>query len=330
MKLFRQKAATEPRDDAARTRVFFATDLHSSEACFRKLLATPRAYEVDRVIMGGDCTGKMLVPMIERPGEPGTFECQWGGETTVSRGEDAIAAQTRRVRDAGLYPVRMTANEFAELELDPEQLRTLFAQSMLDVVAGWVQLAEERLAPADTQFVMTPGNDDEFEVDSVIKASDYVDAAENEVVRVGNHEMLSVGWSNPTPWDTPRECSEEKLAERIDRLASEIEDMENAIFNIHVPPFGTGLDDAPALDTDLKPVDGGTVMKPVGSTAVRDAILRHQPLLALHGHIHESRGVQKLGRTTCINPGSVYGEGVLQGVIVELRDRHVQYKLTHG
>jgi Icc-related predicted phosphoesterase len=157
-----------------------------------------------------------------------------------------------------------------------------------------------------------------------------VDAAENEVARVGNYEMLSVGWSNPTPWDTPRECLEDKLAERIDRLASEIEDMENAIFNIHVPPYGTGLDDAPALDADLKPVDGGTVMKPVGSTAVRDAILRHQPLLALHGHIHESRGVQKLGRTTCINPGSVYGEGILQGVIVELRDRRVQYKLTHG
>jgi Icc-related predicted phosphoesterase len=248
----------------------------------------------------------------------------------VSRGEEAIAAHERRVRDAGLYPVRMTAAQLGELEQEPEQLRSLFAESMLQVVAGWVELAEERLAPAGTQFVRTPGNDDEFEVDAVIKASAFVDAAENEVVRVGNHEMLSVGWSNLTPWDTPRECSEDQLAERIDRLARQIEDMENAIFNIHVPPYGTGLDDAPALDADLKPIDGGTVMKPVGSIAARDAILKHQPLLALHGHIHESRGVQKLGRTTCINPGSVYGEGILQGVIVELRDHQVQYKLTHG
>jgi uncharacterized protein len=331
MKLFRNRQTTERAASSAdRTRVFFATDLHSSEACFRKLLATPRVYELDRVIMGGDCTGKMLVPLVERGGEPDTFDCEWGGETTVARGEPAIADQERQIRYAGLYPVRVTGAEFAELKRDPDRLKTLFRESMLAVVANWVALAEERLAPDGAQFVMTPGNDDEFEVDSVIRASDYVNAAENLVVRVGAHEMLSVGWSNHTPWDTPRECSEEELAQRIDGLADQIEDMENAIFNIHVPPYGTGLDEAPALDDDLKPVDGGTVMKPVGSTAVRDAILKHQPLLALHGHIHESRGIQKLGRTTCINPGSVYGEGILQGVIVELNAGNVQYKLTHG
>jgi Icc-related predicted phosphoesterase len=313
-----------------RTRFFFATDLHSSEACFRKLLATPRVYELDRVICGGDCTGKMLIPLVEQGEGSGNYLVEWGGESEIARGEEAVAEHEKQIRYAGLYPVRISEAEAAVLETDPERLQALFRERMLAVVGEWTALAEERLGGNGTQFVMVPGNDDEFDVDEVIKASGFVDAAEGRVVKIGPHEMLSVGWSNHTPWDTPRECSEEELAAKIDALAAQIEDMDSAIFNIHVPPFGTGLDNAPQLDENLKPVEGGTVMAPVGSTAVRDSILKHQPLLALHGHIHESRGVQKLGRTTCINPGSVYGEGILQGVIVELGDDDVRYTLTDG
>ncbi len=315
---------------ADRTRFFFATDLHSSEACFRKLLATPRVYELDRVICGGDCTGKMLIPLVEQGEGSGDYLVQWGGDSEVAHGPEELAEHEKQIRYAGLYPVRIGEDEAALLSQDPERLRTLFLERMLAVVGEWTALAEERLGGNGTQFVMTPGNDDEFEVDDVLRASDFVDAAENRIVRVGPHEMLSVGWSNHTPWDTPRECSEVELAAKIDALAAQIEDMDSAIFNIHVPPYGTGLDNAPQLDENLKPVEGGTVMAPVGSTAVRDSILKHQPLLALHGHIHESRGVQKLGRTTCINPGSVYGEGILQGVIVELGSGDVRYTLTDG
>jgi Icc-related predicted phosphoesterase len=326
MGLFSRKSSA--KED--RTRFFFATDLHSSEACFRKLLATPRVHGLDKVIMGGDCTGKMLIPLIERDGEAGSYLVEWAGESNIASGEDEVAEHEKEIRYAGLYPVRVTEAEAAELGRDEAKLKALFLERMLTIVGDWTALAEERLGGNGTQFVMTPGNDDEFEVDEVIKASEFVDAAENRVVRVGPYEMLSVGWSNHTPWDTPRECSEEELESRIDALAEQVEDMENAIFNIHVPPFGTGLDDAPELDENLKPVQGGNVMKPVGSTAVRDAILKHQPLLALHGHIHESRGIQKLGRTMCINPGSVYGEGTLQGVIIELAPEEVRYSLTSG
>jgi Icc-related predicted phosphoesterase len=313
-----------------RIRFFFATDLHSSEACFRKLLATPKVHELDTVICGGDCTGKMLIPLVEREGEAGAYLVEWGGESVVARGEDDLAEHERQIRYSGLYPVRVTQAEAVELGRDEEKLKALFLERMLAVVGDWTALAEERLAGNGTKFVMTPGNDDEFEVDDVIKASGFVDAAENRITRIGRHEMLSVGWSNHTPWDTPRECSEEELEARIDALAGQIEDMSTAIFNIHVPPYGTGLDDAPELDENLKPVQGGKVMTPVGSTAVREAILKHQPLLALHGHIHESRGIQKLGRTICINPGSVYGEGILQGVIVDLAPDEVRYFLTSG
>jgi Icc-related predicted phosphoesterase len=73
-------------------------------------------------------------------------------------------------------------------------------------------------------------------------------------------------------------------------------------------------------------------MAPVGSTAVREAIERQRPLLGLHGHVHESAGVEKIGRTVCINPGSDYGDGILRGAIVELdRDRGVRnWQLTQG
>ena len=45
-----------------------------------------------------------------------------------------------------------------------------------------------------------------------------------------------------------------------------------------------------------------------GSTAVRASIEKHQPLVGLHGHIHESKGFVTLGRTLCLNPGSEYGK----------------------
>jgi len=144
---------------------------------------------------------------------------------------------------------------------------------------------------------------------------------------------VSMGWTNPTPWDTFREAPEEELAAKIEAVANLVPDMGRAIFNFHAPPYGSGLDDAPALDANLRPMHGGAVMKPVGSTAVSDAIVRHQPMLSVHGHIHESRGIKKMGRTLAINPGSVYGDGVLQGALLELdpkKGKVSKYLLVNG
>jgi Icc-related predicted phosphoesterase len=73
-------------------------------------------------------------------------------------------------------------------------------------------------------------------------------------------------------------------------------------------------------------------MKPVGSTAVREAITRYQPLLSVHGHIHESKGVAKLGRTLAVNPGSSYSDGVLQAAVLELNPKNgkIKYVLVNG
>ena len=157
--------------------------------------------------------------------------------------------------------------------------------------------------------------------------------AEGKLMDLDGFSLVSMGWTNPTPWNTYREAPEEDLAAKIEVLAGLVPDMNRAIFNFHAPPYGTGLDEAPALDDSLRPMHGGAVMKPVGSTAVRDAILKHQPLLSVHGHIHESRAIKRLGRTMAINPGSVYGDGVLQGAVLELDKKKAKvsrYLLVNG
>jgi Icc-related predicted phosphoesterase len=220
----------------------------------------------------------------------------------------------------------MTREELEQLTDDPERLSERFRQVMLERLRGWVGLAEERLADSGLEVIFVPGNDDEFDVDEVLAASDFVRAPEGRVIRVagGEHEMLNLAWANKTPWDTPRECAEEELAEKIRVLAEQIEDMDRAIFNIHVPPYGTGLDTAPELEGGARLKRGGAITGPVGSTAVRDAILQYQPLLSLHGHIHESRATQKLGRTISINPGSSYSDWSLQGIVVDLNGSKVK------
>lgn len=311
-------------------RLFFCTDLHGSEICFRKFLHAGEAYQAGVVIMGGDCTGKMLVPVVGSP-EVG-WSVEWAGRQQRPRSEQELDALERQIKNNGLYPVRMSEEEIQALEADPERLSALFERTMLNTLGGWMRLAEERLADSGLGVVVTPGNDDEFSVDDVLASSDFVKAPEGRVVPLDDeHELLSLGWSNPTPWDTPRECSEAELAEKIRVLAEQVGDMDRAIFNIHVPPHGTGLDSAPEIENGNRVKRGGTVQASVGSTAVAEAILEYQPLLSLHGHIHESRGVQKLGRTTCINPGSAYSDWTLQGVVVDLDGAKVKrYVPTTG
>jgi Icc-related predicted phosphoesterase len=312
------------------TRLFFCTDIHGSEVCFRKFLSAGKVYEAQAVIMGGDCTGKMVIPIIHDGN--GSYRCRWsGGDLELSR-EDEVAELETQIKNNGLYPVRMSPEEQQALQADPDRVHALFERVMADTLRGWLALAEERLADSGLQVIFTPGNDDDFQVDDILAESNFIEAAEGRITTIGGrHEMLSLGWSNETPWDTPRECPEDRLAEKITALAQQIGDMENAIFNIHVPPYGTGLDNAPELEDATTVKRGGSILTPVGSTAVREAILEYQPLLSLHGHIHESRGMHKLGRTVAINPGSSYSDWSLQGVIVDLEDGEVtRYVPTTG
>jgi Icc-related predicted phosphoesterase len=235
----------------------------------------------------------------------------------------------------GRYDVVMTAEQKAALDADPTLLDGLFHQAMRESLGRWRVLAEERLAESGIPSFMMLGNDDFDDLADALRGSDVVTYAEDGIFQLpGGFELASVGYSTPTPWNTPREETEEELAVRIDDLVGRLEDPRNAVFNLHCPPRDTHLDQAPLLSADLRPVvdASGMRMTSVGSTAVRQAIEEHRPLLGLHGHVHESPAGQKIGSTVCINPGSDYADGILRGAIVDLdRERGVgRWQIVQG
>jgi Icc-related predicted phosphoesterase len=298
-------------------RLFFATDLHGSEVCFRKFLAAAKVYEPDVLILGGDFAGKGLVPVV-RQGESWSAQVDGQPVTVPLADYDKVEADiTRR----GFYAAPLEASELARLSDDPALLEELFRTQIRAQVGRWCDLVSERLDPR-IRCIITPGNDDPVEADEILAASDRVEFPSFRVCDLGPFQMASLGMVPHTPWNTERECSEEELTKRIDDMLEPLPADATCILNFHCPPYASTRDDAPELDTSLRPVirGGRPSIVPVGSHAVRAAIRKYQPPVALHGHIHESRGVQKIGRTLCINPGSDYSSGVLRGAVVDLAE----------
>ena len=317
-------------EGADAVKVFFATDIHGSEVCWRKFLNSAEFYKADLVVLGGDVTGKVMVPVVNH----GTYwQVTVSGQTHQLDSLQEVEEIERQIRNRGYYPTRIAPDELAELKEEDGSIDRRFTAEMVTTLDRWLDMAEGKLRGGEIPCIVNGGNDDTFEIDHVVEASSSVTFAEGKVLDLDGFSLASMGFTNPTPWDTFREAPEEDLARRIEAVVSQVPDMGRAIFNFHAPPYGSGLDEAPALDESMRPIHGGAVMKPVGSTAVREAILRHQPMLSVHGHIHESRGVRKIGRTLAINPGSVYGDGVLQGAVLELnakKGKVARYILVNG
>lgn len=312
------------------TKIFFATDIHGSDICWSKFLNAGKFYGVDVLILGGDMTGKAVVPFVHQGGS--NYKVTLLEQDFPITNEEELADMKKRVRSRGYYPYLTNPDEIAELEKDPERVHQIFVQEVLRVVQQWMDLAEKKLDGTAMKVYCSPGNDDMEEVDEIVRASRRVLLVEGQVTMLdAHHEMITSGWSNHTPWDTHREEDEDQLAARYEAMISRLQNPRNAIFNIHVPPYKSGLDEAPELDKDLRPVLAGNSMIPVGSTALRTAIEKAQPLLSLHGHIHEGRGSTRIGKTLCINPGSMYEQGTLLGAIVELGKNKIDnYVLTSG
>lgn len=312
-------------------RLFFATDIHGSETCWRKFLNSGTHYGADVIVLGGDMTGKALVPIVDDGG--GRWHATLLENMHELSGDEEVAAFELSVQRRGYYPFRTTPDELREYEADPERADRFFHEQMLATVERWMSLAGERLEGTGIKAFVCPGNDDQFDIDDVIAAAPAVELAEGRVVELDGFQMVSTGWSNVTPWKTYREEDEPKLAERIERAASGLTaEPERTIFNFHCPPYRSGLDDAPELTEDMSLKHAGHAPVPCGSTAVREAIERHQPALSLHGHIHEARGNARIGKTLCINPGSAYEQGDLLGAVVDLdgRKKVRNFVLTSG
>ena len=311
-------------------KIFFATDIHGSEVCWRKFLNAAAFYKADLVVLGGDVTGKMMIPITAFQGY---WEVTVRGQLHRLETQQELEEIKRQIRNSGSYPAMVTPDELQVLSAEEGAVDRRFTAEMTQSLDRWLDMADGKLRGGQIPCILNGGNDDIWEIDDIIESSPCVEFGEGKKLDLGGFHLVSMGWTNPTPWDTFREAPEDQLAAKIEAVASQVPDMEKAIFNFHAPPYGTGLDEAPALDASLRPTHGGAVMKPVGSTAVRDAIIRHQPMLSVHGHIHESRGIKRMGRTLAINPGSVYGDGVLQGALLELNEKKAKvtkYLLVNG
>jgi Icc-related predicted phosphoesterase len=316
---------------AHRTKVYFATDLHGSSKCFRKFVNAGAFYGVDVLVLGGDLAGKALQTIVR--GADGRYRCTFIGTSyEVESGPD-LETLEKLIADHGYYPYRAEAGELDARQADGS-LDALFVELMTARLREWLTLADERLRPDGRRLFFMLGNDDPAELRVLLDEAPWGVHDEGRVVMVDDdHEMISWGYSNITPWHSHREMTEEGLAAAYRDMTAKLSAPDRAIFNFHVPPLGSGLDEAPLLDADLtvQTAAGQVKFASVGSTAVRDVIREVQPLLGLHGHIHESSGIRRLGRTIAINPGSDYGTGVLNGALITLeRGKVAAHQLVRG
>jgi Icc-related predicted phosphoesterase len=312
--------------------MLFVTDLHGSTLVFRKALAAARQYDVDLMVLGGDVSGKRMLPVVpidERSFaiyEPYKMRDETGDALIVAREREIeagdINAALQRLENKGYYWHRCSAEEIEALNSDEKSLRSLIHQRMRERLLSWGALAATALS--DIPCFWTGGNDDEEEVLRDVSAASptafqYV---EDRAVTIAGFNMISVGYSNITPFNTARELSEEALGAHLLDVSSQLRSVENVILNVHVPPFGCGT-----LDVVSSPRRGSVLH--VGSRAVRTFIERHQPLAALVGHIHEGRGVARIGDTEVFNPGSDYTAGVMNAFVISLNPLRGRSEFVH-
>jgi Icc-related predicted phosphoesterase len=331
MRLFSRSAASPG------TTVFYATDVHGSERTWRKFLNAAAFYKADVLIMGGDVMGKLTIPIIREVG--GTHRATIHGRVERLDTDEAVASARQRIANLGFYDVALEEDEYAAMRADPEAVDSLWRRLARDRLERWIDMAEERLGPAGIRCYVSGGNDDLTDVMTTLPAGGTrsIVGCEGRVVPLDDdHQMVSLPYVNPTPWNTPREADEDRLTEMIEEQVAGLPDVSRAVFNFHAPPVDSTLDTCPMLDASTDPpsqvVRGGQpVLYGAGSTAVRGALESHQPLLGLHGHIHESQSAAQIGRTRCVNPGSEYGEGVLRGCLITIADGKVKsFQMTAG
>jgi uncharacterized protein len=319
------------RQDRDLTRIFYAGDVHGSRVCWKKFINAGAHYPAEALVMGGDLTGKGLVPIV-REGD-GSYTAQVIGERRVAHSAEELDQLQAAISTNGMYPLIVDREEAERLGSDRERREAALEGAILSELELWMEFADERLGGTGRRAYVIPGNDDPWSIDPVLAAAASVEACDEEICQVGPHELLSFGYSNRTPWHTPRELDEDEIYARLDRLVRQLANPAGAIFNIHVPPRDSSLDTAFEVDDQLRYVLKGGRPHEVatGSSAVRQIIEEAQPLLSLHGHIHESKGITKIGRTVAINPGSDYGSGHLDGCLVHLApNRVVNHYLVSG
>jgi len=287
-----------------------------------KFVNSGKFYGANVLVLGGDITAKGFIALIQQPDSK--YKTNFRGKNIVVNPGNELENLEKEIRYRGLYTYRTTPQELPTFDSESKR-EELVLRLALEQVERWMRIADERLEGTGIRLFLTAGNDDPFEIDPILKKSRYATDVEDKVIQLDeDHEMISTGYGNITPWKCARDITEEELAKKIDNMASQVRNIESCVFNLHAPPYDTRLDDAPELDKELRPTYSASKLVPVGSTAVRAAIEKYQPLLGLHGHIHESKGSCKIGRTLCLNPGSLYTDGILQGFLIEIDKKGIK------
>jgi Icc-related predicted phosphoesterase len=307
------------------SRIFFSVDVHGGTGVWKKWLKAPEIYQADTLMFCGDLTGKVLVPLIKQ--DDGSYFLNYGAPRTLRTQAEVQEAKTT-LEMGGMYPYECTQKDVDEFRVSKRKVAEVMKLLMTQRLRDWIEMLLQNIDPKKLKAVIMPGNDDALEVDDIIK--EYEDRGVvwplDNVIEVGGFETISLSEVNITPWNSPREVEEKDLAKKIDILAGKLTDPSKAIFNFHAPPHMTAIDVAPKLSKSLTPImgPGGVEMIHVGSKAVKDAIKRYQPLLGLHGHIHEAGGMDKVGKTPVLNPGSEYGENILRAFMIVTDEKGVK------
>jgi len=311
------------------TKILFATDVHGGETFFGKILSVAKSFKVNILMISGDLTGKAIVPIVK--GDDGRYFTNFFGVSYNVR-EDELAELENKIRKVGYYFFTCNFKEYEDFKAEPKKVEELFRKVIEDTLKNWTEKIEQIL-PADMRVIMNPGNDDDFAVDEVLKNSKRLEYTLERTVDLDDlHQMVSCEWVNPTPWNSPRECSEPELERRLRAEMGRVSNMSNLVCDFHTPPYNTTLDLAPKLNKNMQPklMLGQPQYDHVGSKSVRKIFQEYQPLLGLHGHIHESASKCKIGRTICINPGSEYNEGIMHGYVITLSPTEVDLQPVIG
>jgi Icc-related predicted phosphoesterase len=192
-------------------RVFFVSDIHGSETCFRKLVNAGKFYGADLLVMGGDLAGKELIPVVE---QAGSWTARFRGTEFTMHTLAEVAEFERRVATMGPYTLRTDGGFVAELRRDQEVVEQTLRRLILQRTEKWVALAADRLAGTGIRLLIGLGNDDFDEMIPYLSLGP-VSYAPDGLLDLGDFTLVSLGWSNITPWRTNRECTEELLAEKL-------------------------------------------------------------------------------------------------------------------
>ncbi len=330
-----------------RLRILLVSDLHGSSVVYGKLSNAIKFYKADVVVFAGDLTGKALVPIIR---DDGSFSLGSGVSKYLVNvfgdvkavGDKDLDKVVKDLRGRGYYPLVTDKAGYEELASNRDRVRETFIKLMINALEEDLGKVVTRYREAGVKLLIMPGNDDYPEIADYVRkqASDVLVPIDEDVVELNGYYFLGFGYSTPTPWNTPREVSEEELRARVERLIGNVDQsrLSRLIMVIHDPPYNTLIDQAYQLSKDFKPmIRGGEFLRThVGSKSVRALIEEYSPLMGMHGHIHEAPGIDYVKSNTgakvpVINAGSEYSEGVLRAAYLIIEDNKLKnYFLIRG